>query len=217
MSNSPEPELDLDLHFLPAWAQESPSFNRYAKFEGGAEERPERRGGKPDRPHDRRDRLPRREGERGRGEGPGKPDHGRPRRDDRGSGRPQAGRFEPPKTVAPPPQFAVALLPEEKGVESLAKQIKLTGRAYPLFDIGRLMLRPLEQFRVLAVERVRLVDDGLVRGDVVLGAVDGADGGLRCDVLHSVPPVWLSGFPAGAATGRPDTIRAAPAGRFGAR
>ncbi|MBI2929576.1 MAG: hypothetical protein HYY24_28260 [Verrucomicrobia bacterium] len=148
MSNSPEPELDLDLHFLPAWAQESPSFNRYAKYEGGAEERPERRGGRPDRPRDRRDRPPRREGERGRGERPGRPDHGRPRRDDRGPARPQPGRFEPPKPVAPLPQFAVALLPEEKGVESLAKQIKLTGRAYPLFDIGRLILQKSDRYLV---------------------------------------------------------------------
>jgi len=39
MNNNPETDLDLDKLFLPAWAQESPSLNRYAKFEGEAEPR----------------------------------------------------------------------------------------------------------------------------------------------------------------------------------
>jgi len=38
------------------------------------------------------------------------------------------------------------LLPEEKGVESLARQIRASGRAYPLFDIAFLVLKKPERF-----------------------------------------------------------------------
>jgi hypothetical protein len=37
------------------------------------------------------------------------------------------------------------LLPDEKGVESLARQIKMTGRAYPLFDIAQMILQKPER------------------------------------------------------------------------
>jgi hypothetical protein len=37
------------------------------------------------------------------------------------------------------------LLPDEKGVESLARQIKITGRAYPLFDIAQMILQKPER------------------------------------------------------------------------
>lgn len=42
----------------------------------------------------------------------------------------------------------MALLPEEKGVDSLARQIKLTGRAYPLFEIARLVLQKPDRYLV---------------------------------------------------------------------
>ena len=38
--------------------------------------------------------------------------------------------------------------PEEKGVESLARQIKLSGRAYPLFEIAQLVLKKPERYHV---------------------------------------------------------------------
>ena len=40
----------------------------------------------------------------------------------------------------PLPEINASFVPEETGVESLARQIKMTGRAYPLFDIARLIL-----------------------------------------------------------------------------
>ena len=40
------------------------------------------------------------------------------------------------------------LLPEEKGVEGLARQIKLTGRAYPIFDIAHLILKKPDRFTI---------------------------------------------------------------------
>ena len=39
-------------------------------------------------------------------------------------------------------------MPEEKGVESLARQIKMTGRAYPLFDIAQMILQKPERHTV---------------------------------------------------------------------
>jgi len=40
------------------------------------------------------------------------------------------------------------LLPDDKGVESLARQIKMTGRAYPLFDIAQMILQKPERHTV---------------------------------------------------------------------
>jgi hypothetical protein len=42
-----------------------------------------------------------------------------------------------------------SLVPEEKGVESLARQIKITGRAYPLFDIAQMILQKPERYTVV--------------------------------------------------------------------
>ena len=40
------------------------------------------------------------------------------------------------------------MIPELKGVESIARQIKLSGRAYPLFDIAQLLLKKPERYDV---------------------------------------------------------------------
>jgi hypothetical protein len=47
------------------------------------------------------------------------------------------------------PEVNVALAPDMKGVESLARQIKVTARAYPLFDIARLILQKPERYSVV--------------------------------------------------------------------
>ncbi|MEO7676920.1 MAG: hypothetical protein ABIV39_09185, partial [Verrucomicrobiota bacterium] len=46
------------------------------------------------------------------------------------------------------PEINVNLLPDEKGVESLTRQIKMTGRAYPLFEIAKLVLQKPERQQV---------------------------------------------------------------------
>ncbi|PYK99678.1 MAG: hypothetical protein DME19_07800 [Verrucomicrobia bacterium] len=46
------------------------------------------------------------------------------------------------------PEIVVQFVPEERGVESLARQIKLTGRAYPVFDIGHLILKRPDRYQV---------------------------------------------------------------------
>jgi hypothetical protein len=47
------------------------------------------------------------------------------------------------------PEIDVALIPEERGVESLARQIKVAGRAYPLFDIAQMILQKPERHTVV--------------------------------------------------------------------
>jgi len=152
MNINPETDLDLEKLFLPAWAQESPSVNRYAKFTGG-EERPDRR----DDRRGRGPRPPRREGgERppggarrdDRARGPRRDaGGGRPERDDRGGPR-HDERRDQREAPLPLPEISVSLVPDEKGVESLTRQIKMTGRAYPLFDIARLILQKPERYSV---------------------------------------------------------------------
>jgi hypothetical protein len=161
MSTLPDNELDLEKLFLPAWAQEPSSAKQYANYQGGGEERgdrrerrgprPPRRDGGPGGPGGPRGNRPagnRPPGER-RGPGGPRPEGGRgkfggPRRDfDRGEKR------ERRETPPPLPEVNVALAPDGKGVESLARQIKVTARAYPLFDIARLILQKPERYAVV--------------------------------------------------------------------
>jgi hypothetical protein len=158
MSNLPDNELDLEKLFLPAWAQEEPSSAKYAKYEM-SEERPDRFGDRRNRPP-RRDFPPggrREEGGRppGARRGPrpegghpagGRPRGGRPGQEGRegrpGDRREMRERREPP---APLPEVNVSIVPEEKGVDSLARQIRMSGRAYPLFDIAQMILQKPER------------------------------------------------------------------------
>jgi len=168
MNINPETDLDLEKLFLPAWAQDTSTANRYAKFTGneGAprERRDDRSGPRPPR----RDGGggggfggPRREGQgQGQSRGPGGPGapggqrreggFGGPRRDDRGGPRRDDRRDfrggERRETPPPLPEIAVSVLPDEKGVESLARQIKMTGRAFPLFDIAHLIIQKPERY-----------------------------------------------------------------------
>jgi len=153
MSINPETDLDLEKLFLPAWAQESAEkTNRFANFTGDEEISRDRRG-------DRRGpRPPRREGGGGGGERRGPAGQGRrfdgphgPRRDDRhGKGPGFRGDFrrEPRPEPIPLPEITAAVLPDEKGVESMARQVKMTGRAIPLFDIAFLVIQKPERYSV---------------------------------------------------------------------
>src|SRR5690606_28141038 len=102
-------------------------------FRGGPRGEGQRQGGGGGPRGDRdRGRGPRRGGPGGQG-GPG----GRP------ADRPQVKL----------PDLEVSFIPEEKGVESLARQIKLTGRAYPLFEIAYLVLKKPERYHVELVSK----------------------------------------------------------------
>ncbi len=138
-------DLDLENLFQPAWAQEKPETNRYEKFAGEPAERGDRRR-EGHRGGPRGESFGERRGPRPARSGPkfGDRKKGFDRRDDRRPGLRDEHR-EPP---APPPEITVVFLPDEKGVESLARQIKMTGRAYPLFQIAQLVLQKAERYTV---------------------------------------------------------------------
>ena len=164
MSTLPDNEFDLEKLFLPAWAQEAPSSVKYAKYEG-EERRPERRderrgprfgnreggpGGRRSGPRPGGERGPQRPG--GQAAPSGLSDRGprgdRPPRRDQAGDRRGPRRFDPNQRREPPaplPEIDVAVVPDERGVESLARQIKMSGRAYPLFDIAQMILQKPER------------------------------------------------------------------------
>ena len=183
MSTSPEAGFDLEQLLLPDWAKESPQVNRYAKFDGPAEGREDRR----DR-RDRRDR-PRRPDSPGRGPGPGprgpRPfgpsgqggqgrDRGR-RGGPPGRGGPQGQErsgpgYRPAPPVEPLPEIQLALNPEEHAVDLLTKQIRITGRAFPLFDIALLVLAKPERHTVTL--SIKKKPDGTAVQPLFLCALD---------------------------------------------
>jgi hypothetical protein len=184
MTNPLESEFNLEQleqHLLPAWAKQSTDTNRYANVRGDEEHGGGRRSGP------RRDgpgggsRGPRRDGPPGGGNrgprpggfggsggpgargdrGPRREGPGGPRRDDRREGR-FGGREERREPLPPLPDLNVAIWPEEKGVEALARQIKLTGRAYPLFDVGFLLIKRPERY-VVRFEVQKKADGSVVQ------------------------------------------------------
>jgi hypothetical protein len=173
MSSIFETDLDLEKLFQPAWVQEKPAGNRFDKFTGNEGVKPERRFN--DKPGERR--APRRDsaggGERRGGPprggskfGDRKPgfSRGNDRRDDRSE------RRERPEPPPPLPEISVTFVPGENGVESLARQIKMTGRCYPLFQIAQLVLEKPERYSVhLAVKKK---SDGTIAQQLFVCALD---------------------------------------------
>jgi hypothetical protein len=157
MSKSSDQDFDLELHFLPAWAQKPAQETHYADYGGeraprpGDERRERRRDHGPGgpRPQRRRDDRPRnREGQRPAGAAEAKGPRG-PRGERRDRGKDQR---EPERRPGPPPtplpDIQVAFVPDDRGVDSLARQIKMTGRAYPLFEIAQMILQKPERYSV---------------------------------------------------------------------
>jgi hypothetical protein len=161
--------LDLENLFQPAWAQGKSEANKFEKFTGNEGVKPERSfGGKPGER-----RGPRRESG-GFGGGERRPPRaggkfgdrkGGPRHEDR-----RDERRERPEPPAPLPDLNVAFIPEEKGVEQLARQIKITGRAYPLFQIAQLILQKAERYSVQLT--VKKKADGTVVQPMFVCALD---------------------------------------------
>jgi len=178
-NTDPLKELDLDLEFLPAWAQKPNDAKPFANYAG--DERPRSRGRgdwggrSPQRRDDHRGRDfkgrdskgggqdRKRDGDRDRGPGGNREGGQRPKFQKRDGKRPfdKKGGF---RRNDPPPrprlELDVAIQPEKNGVESLARQIKHTGRSYPLFDIARLILAKPERY--LVVLKTRKKQDGSI-------------------------------------------------------
>ncbi len=153
MSTASELDLNLENLFQPSWAQGKPESNRFEKFTGNEGVKPERSfSGKPgERRAPRRDAGGSSGGERRGGpprSGGSRSDSGERRGGFRGGDRREERREEQPAPPAPLPELNVAFIPEERGVEQLARQIKMTGRAYPLFQIALLILQKAERYSV---------------------------------------------------------------------
>lgn len=148
MSES-QPLLDLERMFLPAWAKEAPPANRFDHYTGEEESGGRRRGPgrrregqgdqrRPDRgpaPDRGGQRPPARAGEQGQ-----RPPRGR--RDQRRPGPPR------PVEREPLPKVKVGITIEDKVADSLARQIRATGRSYPIFDLARLILQKNDRFLI---------------------------------------------------------------------
>ena len=191
MSNSPEFDLNLDQLFLPAWAQKPSTEKSYEKFKG---REGDHSGGTGNRDRNRGDRKPNRFSGSGRGERPsgggsrpagagGRPPRGRndrqggsrDGRDNRDSreGRDNRGGFrDRPERRQQLPDFKVGIVPVEDGVRSLARQIKKTCRAYPLFEIAAMILKRPERFDV----RFDVAQDekGVVKAPLYVCSLDGS-------------------------------------------
>jgi len=101
---------------------------------------------------------PRREGG-GFGGGGGRP--GGPRGDRRGGPRgPERIEMERREPPVPLPDVIVEFSPEEKGVEQLSRQIRMTGRSYPLFQIAQLILDKGERYTVKLTSRKKAEGQG---------------------------------------------------------
>jgi hypothetical protein len=175
-------DLDLENLFQPAWAQGKSEANRFEKFTGNEGVKPERSfsgktGARPGGP--RRDGggggfggggrpggPPRAGGSKFGGGGDRKPGQGFSRGGDRRDDR----RDQRPPAPAPLPEIAVSFVPDEKGVEQLARQIKMTGRAYPLFQIAQLILQKPERYSVTL--NVKKKADGTVAQQLFVCALD---------------------------------------------
>jgi len=68
------------------------------------------------------------------------------------------------------PELEVTFFPEEKGVESLARQIKLSGRSYPLFEITYLVLKRPERYHVQLTSKKK--EDGTPVQPLYICALD---------------------------------------------
>ena len=165
MSGLSEADIDLEKLFLPAWAQEKPGGkNPYEKFTGEESAEPrrdKRRGNFQENRGERRPRPQKRFGDKKDFRG-----GDRGQRGDRGERR-EPVRYEPP---APLPEVAAVFLPDAKGVEQIARQIRMTGRAYPLFQIAHLVLQKPERYSVRL--EVKKKADGTVAQPLFVCALD---------------------------------------------
>lgn len=173
MSNFDDSGLDLNQLFLPAWAQQSADVNKYADFVGYEDEKStgkNRDGRRKDNRSPRGDRGNRtdRPARRGMGRSARFANNEYPQnkdaKDDERTNRPprsnrnprqdeRRGRFggggrEERKPLPPLPEVDVQLIPESIVVETLARQIRQSGRAYPLFEIAHIILKRPERLEV---------------------------------------------------------------------
>lgn len=135
-------DLLLELNFVPEWARREVTANPYVDrwSEGRSTETPRR-----DR-HDRRGRgAPRGKPRDGRGGG-GRP---RPERGDgRDRGRERDRRQGGRPSRAPALPIKVSFLADRAHIGTLVREIRRSGKAYPLVDIASLIMQKAEHYLV---------------------------------------------------------------------
>lgn len=148
--------FDLERSFQPAWALELEAGDTSAAPEALGEtsqassEAQKSLTKKIDKAHRRKPTLPRSKRHKGKapaGSSVTSPD---------GQGNPREGKLprkrhkpQPPRPEKFLPGWDIRILPEENGLDGLAKQIKISLKAYPLFDLARLILERPERFRIV--------------------------------------------------------------------
>ncbi|MEI8340997.1 MAG: hypothetical protein WCH43_05590 [Verrucomicrobiota bacterium] len=154
---------DFDLKFMPDWLKEAPAKNPYADYESKEYDRPRRdfNGPRPSRPGQAprgdRDRKPGgpggrtdrpRDDKRGPQQKPGQSKQG-PYRGDRPRDQRPGGFQKPaPPVEVTPAAVTVEFLPDSNCVTSIARQIKATSHACPLFGLAKMFLARPERHRV---------------------------------------------------------------------
>jgi hypothetical protein len=114
------------------------------------------RGPRRDQPAGRRDDRP------STGRGPGGPGGPREQRGPAGSGRPAQNRDAGPRRPerpAPLPKVEIKgweldMIPDHAGVESMIRQIRETARTFPLFELGRMVIKKNDRY-TLAFRRLK--------------------------------------------------------------
>jgi len=153
MSDTPPPEpafagIDLTKIFLPEWAKpEAAGHQQIAERYGREDSAPRGRGDTRGRPSGGR-------GPQDRGQRDGRRDRdGRGQRDSRRSDNRSDSRRDYREEQRPEPApvltgWTATVIPDPRGVEGLTKQIKSSGKAYPIFDLAVLILEKPERYRV---------------------------------------------------------------------
>ena len=169
--NNTDPLKDLELAFLPSWAQEPKDAKPYADYSSRDKSRSRGRGNWGDSPQ-RRDsnRDFNRRGDRSNRNRDGENRHGFQNRDGKRTSNRKGNFRKNDAAPRPPLELDAFIRPERNGVEALAKQIKTTGRAYPLFDIARLIIAKGDRYEV--VFQVRRNEKGDVAQKLFFCQVD---------------------------------------------
>lgn len=160
--------IDLSQMFRPSWTTETAgatdaTAKLAAKFDegdrpmrGDRHDRDGRPGGRGPRREGPRQAGPRREGGQGGGNrdrGPrpeGRRDgkKGAPRRDG-GRGREERGESRPERAPQPVLEgWKLSIVPDEAAIEGIAKQVRSRAKAYPLFELARLILQLSDRYNV---------------------------------------------------------------------
>jgi hypothetical protein len=159
-------EMDLMKSFQPSWVKESSSpqkisrssedgqgFRQDGNSSAGSDDSDFRHRQKPPksqrihRPHggDSRDKFQRPGGERNQGFVGKKPPF---RKEGAPTGRPDRQPSEQDRRIPEIQGWELKFIPEPRGVEGLIKQIKMTAKAYALFELARLVLEKSPRYQI---------------------------------------------------------------------